>query len=134
METPGEMGRLQGWHATTVRLNLYHNVLKVLNNRRDFLYSRLSDALGAKPLKRNTAGGCSEQSKWELKKPDPLNEDGSSVEAALERNLNVHYNSDQDRDDSGDEGDLSRKRAAVSMMLLAISNELCDVFPLHFGQ
>ncbi|GAB2220072.1 hypothetical protein Droror1_Dr00007715 [Drosera rotundifolia] len=36
-------------------------------------------------------GGCSEQSKWELNKPVPLNEDGSSVEAALGRNPDVHY-------------------------------------------
>ncbi|GAB2236336.1 hypothetical protein Droror1_Dr00028059 [Drosera rotundifolia] len=36
-------------------------------------------------------GGCSEQSKWELNKPVPLNEDGSFVEAALGSNPDVHY-------------------------------------------
>ncbi|KAL9273380.1 eEF1A lysine and N-terminal methyltransferase-like protein [Drosera capensis] len=36
------------------------------------------------------SSGCSEQSKWVLNKPVPLNEDGSSVEAALGRNPNVH--------------------------------------------
>ncbi|KAL9250710.1 eEF1A lysine and N-terminal methyltransferase-like protein [Drosera capensis] len=37
------------------------------------------------------SSGCSEQSNWVLNKPVPLNEDGSSVEAALGRNPNVHY-------------------------------------------
>ncbi|GAB2220862.1 hypothetical protein Droror1_Dr00008543 [Drosera rotundifolia] len=72
-------------------------------------------------------GGCSKQSKWELNKLVPLKENGCSVEAALGRNLDVHYNSDQDRDDSGDEGDSSRKRAAVSVTLSDLDVLKCKI-------